>query len=209
MGERRGATTHASFAVKILLSVAAILAVLIGLALIFATNAFMSPMGIVLDARTATLGQAQGVVLISLGVINWLSRASSDPHPVLAGNAFAQIAPLAVNARAMALGLVGSQAGGAVVMHLVLGGLFLFFLVKGQKKATLYPRGVLVEEIFRKEYGRVFAGIVRHFGDFQLAEDAIQDAFVIALDVWPQKGVPDKPTAWITTVARNGATSKL
>jgi hypothetical protein len=121
---------------KILLAVAAVLAVLIGLALIFATNAFMAPMGIVLDAKTATLGQAQGVVLIALGIINWLSRGSSDVRPVLAGNAFAQIASLGVNVRAMALGLVGSQAGGAVMMHLILGGLFVFYLVKGQKKAA-------------------------------------------------------------------------
>jgi hypothetical protein len=121
---------------KILLAVAAVLAVLIGLALIFATNAFMAPMGIVIDAKMATLGQAQGVVLIALGIINWLSRSSADVRPVLAGNAFAQIASLAVNVRAMALGLVGSQAGGAVLMHLILGGLFVFFLVKGQTKAA-------------------------------------------------------------------------
>src|SRR5438045_6346915 len=79
---------------------------------------------------------------------------------------------------------------------------------KDRNERCEYSRRV-IEDVFRKEYGRVFAGLVRHFGDFQVAEDAIQDAFVIALDVWPSKGIPEKPAAWITTVARNGATSKL
>ena len=55
----------------------------------------------------------------------------------------------------------------------------------------------------------MFAALVRHFGDFQLAEDALQDAFVMALATWAERGVPERPAAWITTVARNRGTSAL
>lgn len=57
--------------------------------------------------------------------------------------------------------------------------------------------------IFKQESGRVLSGLIRVFGDFQLAEDALQDAFVKASQVWPVDGVPDHPAAWLTTVARN------
>ena len=60
-----------------------------------------------------------------------------------------------------------------------------------------------ISRIFRKESGRVLSGLIRVFGDFQLAEDALQDAFVRASQLWPAQGLPDKPGAWITTVARN------
>jgi RNA polymerase sigma-70 factor (ECF subfamily) len=46
-------------------------------------------------------------------------------------------------------------------------------------------------------------------GDFDLAEEAVQDAFVVALEVWPRRGVPRKPGAWIITTARNKAIDRL
>ena len=52
-----------------------------------------------------------------------------------------------------------------------------------------------VERIFREDYGRVLAGLIRVFGDFDLAEDALQDALVAAVDRWPVDGVPDNPAA--------------
>ena len=58
------------------------------------------------------------------------------------------------------------------------------------------------ERVFREEYGRVFASLVRTFGDFDTAEDAIQEAFVVAVDRWPSGGLPDNPAAWITTTAK-------
>ena len=61
------------------------------------------------------------------------------------------------------------------------------------------------EKVFREEYGRVFATLVRVFGDFDVAEEAIQDAFLVAIDRWPNSGVPPNPAAWITTTAKRKA----
>jgi RNA polymerase sigma-70 factor (ECF subfamily) len=64
-----------------------------------------------------------------------------------------------------------------------------------------------VEAAFRAEHGKVFAGLVRLLGDFHAAEDALQEAFAAALDTWPERGIPARPGAWLTTAARNAATS--
>jgi RNA polymerase sigma-70 factor (ECF subfamily) len=64
-----------------------------------------------------------------------------------------------------------------------------------------------VELIFRAERARVFAALVRVTRDIEVAEDALQDAFVAALDVWPCDGLPRSPAAWLTTVAKNRALS--
>jgi RNA polymerase sigma-70 factor, ECF subfamily len=67
-----------------------------------------------------------------------------------------------------------------------------------------------VERAFRQESGRVLATLIRHLGgDFQLAEDALQDAFAVALTTWPRDGEPDNPGAWITTAARRKAIDRL
>jgi RNA polymerase sigma-70 factor (ECF subfamily) len=60
-----------------------------------------------------------------------------------------------------------------------------------------------IEEIFRREGGKVRAGLIRRFGDIGLAEDLLQGACVKALELWPREGLPDNPAAWLTTVARN------
>jgi RNA polymerase sigma-70 factor (ECF subfamily) len=60
-----------------------------------------------------------------------------------------------------------------------------------------------IDEIYRREGGRVLAGLIRRFGDIGLAEDLLQDAYAKALEVWPASGLPDNPAAWLTTVARN------
>ena len=62
---------------------------------------------------------------------------------------------------------------------------------------------------FRRESGRVVATLIRILGDFDLAEEAVQDAFVIALERWRRDGVPDNPGAWITTTARNHAIDRM
>jgi RNA polymerase sigma-70 factor, ECF subfamily len=67
-----------------------------------------------------------------------------------------------------------------------------------------------VERAFREESGRVLATLIRHLGgDFQLAEDALQDAFAVALVTWPRDGEPTNPGAWITTAARRKAIDRL
>ena len=67
----------------------------------------------------------------------------------------------------------------------------------------------VVDRIFRQESGRVVATLIRVLGDFELAEEAVQDAFVVALERWPAEGVPRNAGAWITTVARNRAIDRL
>ena len=67
----------------------------------------------------------------------------------------------------------------------------------------------LAERVFREESGRIIATLIRVFNDFDLAEDAMQDALITALDRWPRDGVPDNPGAWITTTARRKAIDRL
>ena len=70
------------------------------------------------------------------------------------------------------------------------------------------PRAV-VDRLFREEQGRAVATLIRVLGDFDLAEEAVQDAFITALETWPERGIPDNPGAWITTTARNRAIDRL
>ena len=60
-----------------------------------------------------------------------------------------------------------------------------------------------VERVFREHYGRAVAVLVRHFGDIDAAEEAVQDAFAEAVRRWPESGVPPSPAGWIITTARN------
>src|SRR5258706_2738906 len=66
-----------------------------------------------------------------------------------------------------------------------------------------------IETTFREEHGRVLATLISQFGDFTLAEDALQDALVNALERWEIDGVPRNPGAWLTTVARRRAIDRL
>ena len=65
------------------------------------------------------------------------------------------------------------------------------------------------KRVFREEYGRVFASLVATFGDFDTAAEAIQEAFVVAVDRWPSERLPDNPAAWITTTAKRKAIDGL
>jgi len=67
----------------------------------------------------------------------------------------------------------------------------------------------VVDRLFREEQGRAVATLIRVLGDFDLAEEAVQDAFITALETWPARGIPDNPGAWITTTARNRAIDRL
>jgi len=66
-----------------------------------------------------------------------------------------------------------------------------------------------IERVFREEYGRAVAILVRVFGDIDAAEEAVQDAFVVAVQRWPATGLPPSPAGWIITTARNRAIDKL
>jgi RNA polymerase sigma-70 factor (ECF subfamily) len=67
----------------------------------------------------------------------------------------------------------------------------------------------LIEETFRREFGRAVATLVRLFGDIDLAEEAVQDAFTVAVQKWPVTGAPPNPGGWIVTTARNRAIDRL
>ncbi|MDF3019143.1 MAG: putative sigma factor, includes region 2 [Steroidobacteraceae bacterium] len=66
-----------------------------------------------------------------------------------------------------------------------------------------------VAQVFRREYGRAVAVLVRQLGDISLAEEAVQDAFASALEHWPASGVPPSPAGWIILTARNRAIDRL
>jgi RNA polymerase sigma-70 factor, ECF subfamily len=66
-----------------------------------------------------------------------------------------------------------------------------------------------IERVFRQEYGRAVASLVRVCGDIDLAEEAVQDAFTIAIQRWPITGLPPSPAGWIITTARNRAIDHL
>jgi RNA polymerase sigma-70 factor, ECF subfamily len=69
--------------------------------------------------------------------------------------------------------------------------------------------GTAVARAFREEWAPVLATLIRHVGDFQLAEDAVQDAFASAVAVWRRDGVPANPGAWLTVAARRKAIDRL
>ena len=66
-----------------------------------------------------------------------------------------------------------------------------------------------IDGYFRREYGRCVATLIRFLGDIDLAEEAVQEAFAVAVDRWPVTGLPPNPGAWITTTARNRAIDHL
>ena len=66
-----------------------------------------------------------------------------------------------------------------------------------------------IERVFREEYGRAVSVLVRVCGDIDAAEEAVQDAFVTALERWPHTGVPPSPAGWIITTARNRAVDRF
>jgi RNA polymerase sigma-70 factor, ECF subfamily len=66
-----------------------------------------------------------------------------------------------------------------------------------------------LEQAFRDEWGRVLASLIGYLGDFELAEEAAQEAFAAAAERWPRDGEPDNPRAWLVTTARNRAIDRI
>ena len=120
---------------RLFLAVSAVLAWIFGAALIFATSQFLAPMGITVTPPIAVSGQAQGAILLGLGVINWMARqgAGGQVRAVLAGNLVVQIASLLVIGRALALRIVPAQNAPALAIHTALGGGFLYFLARSAR----------------------------------------------------------------------------
>jgi RNA polymerase sigma-70 factor (ECF subfamily) len=66
-----------------------------------------------------------------------------------------------------------------------------------------------VDQLYRSDWGRIVATLIRIVGDFELAEEAAQEAFAVAVDQWPTIGVPEFPRAWIIQTARNRAIDRI
>src|SRR5262249_12960896 len=66
-----------------------------------------------------------------------------------------------------------------------------------------------VDQVYRSDWGRVVATLIRLVGDFDVAEDAAQEAFAAAVEQWPSSGVPEYPRAWIIQTARHKAIDRL
>jgi RNA polymerase sigma-70 factor (ECF subfamily) len=69
--------------------------------------------------------------------------------------------------------------------------------------------GADIARVFREEHGRAVSVLIRALGDIDLAEDAVQDAFAVAVERWPAEGMPPSPAGWIITTARNRAIDRL
>ena len=74
---------------------------------------------------------------------------------------------------------------------------------------TAQPSEAGIERIFREEYGRVVASLIRRFGDIDIAEDAAAEALLAAVERWPADGVPPNPGGWLTTTAARRGIDKL
>ena len=76
-------------------------------------------------------------------------------------------------------------------------------------RASPDPADAVIAAAFRAERAAVLATLIRHVGDFQLAEDAVQDAFTDAVSAWRRDGVPARPGAWLTVAARRRAIDRM
>jgi RNA polymerase sigma-70 factor, ECF subfamily len=79
----------------------------------------------------------------------------------------------------------------------------------GERRVADRDPGDVVARAFRDERAAVLATLIRHVGNFQLAEDALQDAFADSVAAWRRDGVPDDPRAWLKTAARRRAIDRL
>jgi hypothetical protein len=119
---------------KLFLSIAAILAWLFGTALLVVPGKFYEPTGIAMTPMLATIAQAHGATLFGLGVVDWLARNAERQGlvAVMAGNLVVQILSLFVVLRTMQLG-AGAAVAPGVVIHVVLGSLFGYFLIRARR----------------------------------------------------------------------------
>ena len=125
--------------IRWLLMVAAVLAWLFGLMLLFNARAFEAPVGIDVTDKVATIAQAQGAILVGLGVINWLARDITDAGAltaVLSGNLVVQLLLLGVAARAVLLHIFPIQGAPAIAIHVALGVAFAIALARVRRVAA-------------------------------------------------------------------------
>src|SRR5262249_37411591 len=73
----------------------------------------------------------------------------------------------------------------------------------------LLDANAAIEKVYRSDWGRIIAALIRLYGDFELAEDVAQEAFAAALNQWRAEGIPENPRAWIIQAARNKAVDRI
>jgi len=73
----------------------------------------------------------------------------------------------------------------------------------------LLDANVAIEKVYRSDWGRIAAALIRLFGDFELAEEVAQEAFTAAVEQWPSSGIPESPRAWIIQTARHKAIDRI
>ena len=119
---------------KIFLSIAAFIAWLFGIMLLFIPAQFYEPAGIAMTPLLATIAQAHGATLFGLGVIDWLARNAEKKGlvAVLTGNLVVQVLSLIIVLKTTSLG-AGAAVIPGIIIHVVLGSLFVFFLLKARK----------------------------------------------------------------------------
>src|SRR5881392_4452513 len=74
---------------------------------------------------------------------------------------------------------------------------------------TTHATHAALAAVFRQEAGLLTAALLRMLGDFDVAEEIVQDALLVALERWPVEGIPERPGAWLLTVARHRALNQL
>ena len=116
---------------NIFIAIAAVLAMLFGAMMLLVPAEFYAPTGIAMTPMIATVAQAHGATLVGLGVVNWLARDADRQGlmAVLTGNLVVQVLSLLVVLRTMQLG-AGLAVAPGIVIHVVLGSLFAFFLIR-------------------------------------------------------------------------------
>ncbi len=120
---------------KIFLSIASILAWLIGATLLFAPAAFYAPLHLVMTPLMATVAEAHGATLFGLGVISWMARSMTrkELQPILMGSLVVQVLSLGVAVHTYML--AGAGAFSAMVTHIILGIFFAYFACRPVKNA--------------------------------------------------------------------------
>ncbi|HYM41203.1 MAG TPA: hypothetical protein VET46_00420 [Steroidobacteraceae bacterium] len=126
---------------RLFLSIAAILAWLFGAALLLAPAKFYEPIGVSYTPMLGTVAQAHGATLIGLGVVTWLGRTADRQGLIalLGGSLVVQILSLLVALRTMSLG-AGAAVTPAIIIHVVLGSLFGYFLFATVRARAAAPR---------------------------------------------------------------------
>src|SRR5579885_1615151 len=86
---------------------------------------------------------------------------------------------------------------------------FIILLLSMTPNANQQDVNQAIESVYHTDWGRIVAALIRHIGDFDLAEEVAQEAFAVAVDQWRESGIPDMPRAWLIQTARHKAIDRI